>query len=601
MPGGLAGSTHAARPRSRWTALASGLSAVALVACGGSQPVARGYGSTELEPIRDSTISLSGETSPGVLAYSTGGGASGTPKVWWTIDATTGAVQSDGDTMPTPLSYTRVITPPPSPFTCNYTYLFGQPFTLLVADNTTNVDTYVPDVIAAASCPGVDGMLTVFVQDASGGIVLETGPYTQLESVELTVGVLAVVSWDGATATSPPTSVTVLAAPVTAPDQQELDSIDLTTGYYDVTPVVPAVAASAAWATGATPVGSLESTTLAGSASTVQALDGHYLYPRKMSDGGTTLFVGPITSGAASELALFETPLGTPLPTGARLAFSSGGAVLPNHYLLSWPVQAGFLVGSTITVWDDTDLAVATCPSATGVEMQGVWSSDESKVLFAVPQGYDYTGSGPLDLLTLAAPGGTASCQQLVGSGVVAAAFSPDAQFLYWLVPASNGESQLWIAASDGSGARMVGSGAIASTHFIPEGRAWLELTLDGELDWLDLHDPSQALHHVAAEVHGIVDLTGPWLVMDYRWSAADGTGTLALVNRDDLSVRQISPSVAQFGVDLEELGADGGLVDWFADAGVGSEFLAYYLVRGRNPSAQDGIWRATITPSELQ
>ncbi len=581
--------------------MAFGLSAAALGTCGGSRPIARGYDSTELEPIRDGTISLGGETSPGVLVYSTGGGASAAPKVWWTIDATTGAVQSYGTTMPPPLSYTRVITPPPSPFTCNQTYLFGDPFTLLIVDNTTNVDSYVPNVIAAASCPGADGMLTAFVLDADGGIVLETGPYTQLAPVELTVGVLAVVSWNGATTTNPPTSVTVLAAPVTAPDQQELDSIDLTTTYYDVTPVVPAVPANAAWATGATPVGSLQSTTLAGSASTVQALDGHYRYPRKMSDGGTTLFVGPITSGAASELALFETPPGMPLPTGARLGFGPASLGLPQHYLFAWPVEAGFLVGSTITVWDDTDLALATCPSVTGVELEGVWSSDESKVLFEVPQGYDHQGSGPLDLLTLGAPGGAASCQQLVGSDVVAAAFSPDAQFIYWLVQPSTGDPQLWVAGSDGSGARMVGSGAISSTHFIPEGPAWLELTLDGELDWLDLHDSSQALHHVAAEVHGIVDLTGPWLVMDYQWSATDGTGTLALVNRDDLSVRPISPSVAQFYVELEELGADGGLVDWFADAGVGKEFLAYYLVRGRNPSAQDGIWRATITPSDLQ
>jgi hypothetical protein len=601
MLGGLACSTDAARPGSRWAAVACGLCALSLGACGGSQAPARGYGSTELEPIRDPTLSLRGETSPGVLVYSTGGGADGGLASWWTIDATTGAVQSYGTTMPPSLTYGRVITPPPAPFTCNQTYFSGQPFTLEIFDNATNVETNVPDVIAAAACPGADGMLTAFALDAAGGIVLETGPYTQPVPVELTVGVLSVVSWNGATTTSPPTSVTVLAAPVTAPDQQELDSIDLTTSYYDVTPVVPAVPASAAWATGATPVGSLQSTTLIGSASTVKALDGHYLYPRKMSDGGTTLFVGPFASGAASELALFEVPAGTPLPTGARLGFGSGSSVLPEHYLVAWPFEAGALAGSSITVWDDTDLALATCPSVAGAQLAGVWAPDESEVLFAVPQGYGDTGSGPLDLLTLAAPGGTATCQQLVAGGVVAAAFSPDAQFLYWLLQPPTGQPQLWVAGSDGSGARMVGSGAIASTHFITEGPAWLELTLDGELDWLDLHDPTHALHHVAEQVHGLVDLSGPWLVMDYQWSATDGTGTLAVVNRDDGRIRPISPSVAQFGVALERLDADGGYVDWFADAGIGSEFLAYYLVRGRNPSPQDGIWRAIITPSELQ
>ena len=344
MLGGLAVSTDAARPGPRWLAVAFGLSAVALGACGGSPPIARGYGSTELEPMRDPTLSLSGETSPGVLVYSTGGGASGTPKVWWTIDATTGAVQSYGTTMPPSLGYRRVITPPPSPFTCNQTYLFGDPFTLVIVDNTTNVDSYIPNVITAASCPGADGMLIAFVLDADGGIVLETGPYTQLGPVELTVGVLAVVSWNGATATSPPTSVTVLAAPVTAPDQQELDSIDLDDGYYDVTPVVPAVPASAAWATGATPVGSLQSTTLAGSTSTVQALDGHYIYPRWMSDGGTTSVRRPVRLGRRQRAGAVRDPPGH-APADRRLGSTSVPPASAFRSTISLPGRstAGFL------------------------------------------------------------------------------------------------------------------------------------------------------------------------------------------------------------------------------------------------------------------
>ena len=39
----------------------------------------------------------------------------------------------------------------------------------------------------------------------------------------------------------------------------------------------------------------------------------------------------------------------------------------------------------------------------------------------------------------------------------------------------------------------------------------------------------------------------------------------------------------------------------FFGDAGVGYEYVVAYVVRGRNPSAQDGIWRATITPAHLQ
>ena len=136
--------------------------------------------------------------------------------------------------------------------------------------------------------------------------------------IPLPVGLLGVISWAyGTTGQGPATSVTVLAAPVSAPDQEEIDAIDLDT--FDVTVVVPAVPASVAWATGATPVGSLQSTSVAGPSILVQPFAGHYIYPRAMGDGGATIFAGPFASGAASELALFELPQGAPLPFPSTL------------------------------------------------------------------------------------------------------------------------------------------------------------------------------------------------------------------------------------------------------------------------------------------
>jgi hypothetical protein len=87
---------------------------------------------------------------------------------------------------------------------------------------------------------------------------------------------------------------------------------------------------------------------------------------------------------------------------------------------------------------------------------------------------------------------------------------------------------------------------------------------------------------------------------MEYQWSSTDGTGTLAVINRDDGQVRTISPSVAQYTVLSELVGADGGVVSSYHDA-VGTQYVVVYVVRGRNPSPQDGIWRATITAAELQ
>jgi hypothetical protein len=591
-----------ARRKPSHAAVASVLAAIALgaAACGGGQPAARAFGSTELEPTRDSTLLLYGENSPGIIDYSTS-----SPPLWWTLDLTTGAVQSYGSS-PAPAPTT---TSTPQPFTCGSDYTMGSPsgsFTLKITDATTHAETDIDGVVSYPACPGADRMLTAFVLNASGGIVLESGPFDQLTEVQLSVGILGVVAWNYGAASAdgpgPPTSVTILAAQVVTPDQEELDTIDLAT--YDVSVVVPAVPASVAWATGATAAGSLQSTTLVGSAGLVEVLDGHYLYPRAMSDGGTTMFAGPLASGAASELALFELPAGTPLPFSYQVGFAPGDVLLPNKTLLTWQLGGSQGAASDLVVWNDTDLRLTRCPSVASALLSGLWSPDQSKVLFGVPEGrYSYNGNGPLDLLTLGGVGGTDTCQQLVSDGVVAEGFSPDGAFMFWLIQPANGTAQLWAAASDGTGARMIGSGEIYETHFIGDGGARLEMILGGELSWLDLHDAAGTLHHVAEQVHGaIYDITGGhWLIMGYQWSSTDGTGTLAVINRDDGEVRPISPSVSQYEVLVDEVGSDGGLVSPFGDAGVGVEFIVVYVVRGRNPSPQDGIWRATITPSELQ
>jgi hypothetical protein len=581
--------------------VASALAAIALAAaaCGGGQPAARAFGSTELEPTRDSTIVLYGENTPGVIDYSTS-----SPAVWWTLDVTTGAVQSYGSSPPT----SPMTTSTPQPFTCVSVNTAGSlsGFTLQITDTATNAETDIDGMVSYADCPGADRMLTAFVLNESGGIVLESGPFDQLTEVQLSVGILGVVTWNYGAASvdgpGPLTSVTVLAAEVVTPDEEEVDTIDLTT--YDVSVVVPAVPASVAWATGATVAGSLQSTSVAGSAGLVDQVDGHYLYPRAMSDGGSTMFAGPFASGAASELALFELPAGTPLPYAYQVGLPPGVIVLPNRRVLTWQLDGPAGAASDLVVWNDTDLRVTHCPSVAGALVTGVWSPDQSKVLFGVPEGaYTYNGNGPVDLLTLGGVGGTDSCQQLVGNKVVAEGFSPDGAFLFWVAQPATGTAQLWVAASDGTGARMVGSGEINQTHFIGDGGARLEMILGGELSWLDLHDAAGTLHHVAEQVHGsIYDITGGhWLIMGYQWSSTDGTGTLAVINRDDGQVRPISGSVAQYEVLVDGVSSAGALVSPFGDAGVDTEFVVVYLVRGRNPSPQDGIWRATITPSELQ
>ena len=109
--------------------------------------------------------------------------------------------------------------------------------------------------------------------------------------------------------------MTVHVASPSAPDELGVYTIDL--GSYAMTEDVPAAPASVA-GPGATPAGSLQSTAVAVSSEPVLQLGDYYVYPRLMSDGGLTVFAGPFSSGAASELALFQIPPGTlaPAPSG---------------------------------------------------------------------------------------------------------------------------------------------------------------------------------------------------------------------------------------------------------------------------------------------
>ena len=107
-----------------------------------------------------------------------------------------------------------------------------------------------------------------------------------------------------------------------------------------------------------------------------------------MSDGGTTIFAGPFAAGAASELALFEIPPGTLLPTATELDLVGAAAAVPKRYLFTWRFDGGSGAASNIVVWDDTDLALAVCPSTHGVDLEGVWSANHSNVLFVVSQGF---------------------------------------------------------------------------------------------------------------------------------------------------------------------------------------------------------------------
>jgi hypothetical protein len=294
-----------------------------------------------------------------------------------------------------------------------------------------------------------------------------------------------------------------------------------------------------------------------------------------------------------------------PTPQGFFSSPSVEGTFQSFSPLVSWQLNGATGAGSELVIWDDTNRQVSACPSSPQAYLAGVRSSDGSRLLFVTPQSCcQYQGSGPLSLLTLATgPGNSGSCTLLAASNVVTAAFSPDGSAMFWLVQPPTGEMQLWVAAGDGSGAHMIGTGLMQNVHFVVPGEAQLELILDGDLVWLDLHDSTVQLHYIAEQVfEEIYDIgIGGWLITGYDYSTQDTTATVGLVNRNTGEKRLLSPDVSQFIVLTEKIGSDGGIVTDSSDASVSSALSVVYVVRGRNPSPQDGIWSATITAADLQ
>ena len=586
-------------PRRRmWRAVVSGVFACALGAnaCGGGQPAARGFGSTQIQPIRDSTLVLEGEQSPGVVVYGTGGPGGGAPASanYWTLNLSTGAVQDYGSQYPPSPSSTPT---PPSPYTCTAVGSLNTGMvTLQIVDNDTGAETDV-DVLSYAQCPGPDGNLVAVVA-APSGFQLSMGPFTQLTPVPLALQIADVDWWSFDRVTGAPTAVTVHAASPSAPEELGVYTVDL--GSFSITENIPPVPASVGWASGATAAGSLQSTAVR--PAYIVLLGDHYLYSRAMSDGGFTEFAGPYPTGATSDLALFQIPAQGTLsfPYAASGTPSADGSYQSFPPLYDWQVTNAVGPDSELLVWDDADRQVIHCPSSPTL-LAGLRSSDGSRVLYVTPQACcQYLGSGPLILLTRGSSQGNATCTLLAASNVVTAAFSPDGSAMYWLVQPATGDTQLWAAAGDGSGAHMIGAGLMQNVHFVVPGEAQLELILNGDLVWLDLHESAVQLHYIAEKVfEEIYDIgVGGWLITGYEYSTQAGTATVGLVNRNTGEKRPISPDVSQFIVLAVRTGPDGGL---FPDSTAVSALTVVYVVRGRNPSPQDGIWSATITTADLQ
>jgi hypothetical protein len=511
----------------------------------------------------------------------------------WSLDLATGEVRDTGSDPPP----SSGVLPGAARYVCGSTDMLPNgTMTVEITDTMTNAVTKIDGVTSFAGCVRDDGTFSLFRRDsATTRQLLWTGPFMQMAPVTLPFDVQQVLAYDTDSAGDVRTAFVLGASPQESTGAG-LYTIDLTSNA--VAEVIPATPASTAWAAGAPQAGSLQSTGVTADAGIFE-FDGCYLYTRKMSDGGTTLFAGPFPAGPASELALFSLGSGG---SGTKISSWVGAGAADDVTgprakvrITGWQIDGANGAPSQLLVWDGATSEVTLCPSLPGAFEAGVVSPDGAHALFRPVQLTEVPTFSPLQLLTLEA-GQPHTCVQ-VQDYALWGDFSGDGSKLAWITKTQVGsDTDLWTANSDGTDPSMILSGPLLGAGFVA-GTTHLEMSYQGDLVWLDVRDPNH-FSYVAEQLFGsAVGIGASWFVAGYDFSNQDASGLLGVVNLDTGQKLPISPAVSQYLVAPQTEPVDGGSPFDYTRTGV---IDVAYLVRGRNPSAQDGIWLATVRPADL-
>jgi hypothetical protein len=537
-------------------------------ACDGGGPPPRGFGSRQLVPTRDATLAFTGY-SPGHSYYATGR-FEDSSLTYWRLDVETGVLEDLG--------------PSPSPsvgpvgrLSCTDTFS-DTGTTLTVTDTQTGVTTTIDRLTAyIPNCPtDVDSTISAWRRDGTGHLALWSGRYDDLLPVPVPLLIDDVIGWGGKLGF-------VIAELPEAPGAVGIFGLDGAT--YAVSPIVPPTLAAATWAEGATPAGGLESATIENPNSklSIDYIGGRIFYARTMSDGGTTVFVSPFVPSGAGERALFRVDGGARVD---RVGVVIGTYSVPSEYM-AWEYETAG--ADRLLFWDPQNERLLSCPGIGNLRPIGYANSEGRHVLFGVANDTSVAAAGPVMLVSPDGDGRDGACTQL-------AADAQDPQLstdgsMTWLVDAGGQGLALWTAAADGTGARELGRGSIELSPWAPYffAPSRLELRLDRDLAWVDVRDDPVKMHYVAQQVFDRSMGFDDQVLIGYDFNDQDGTGRLGLVDRETGAKRLISPEVVTY----DTTGPSA------ADSPVRSYVI--YLVRGRNPSPQDGLWVATINKDDVR
>jgi len=566
--------------------------AAALAACDDGGPPARGFGSRQIVVGRDEQLVFKAAWE-NLVFYSTG---SGDAARYWSVDVETGdIVEHDAE-------YSDVTPPdelidPDHRFRCFYRMSDGSQL-LIVVDTPTAQETSIPGTVGPPSrCPSEDDRtLSVWRKDDAGRLALWTGPFDALEPAQLDVAIVP----NRLLTLGPAVTYLIASAPGDSFDALGLYRVDLAT--FAVTVVIPATLADAdaAWATGAAAGGPLVSSSVhhSGDYASIlnwSSLGNRFFYERVMADGTVAMFVGPYDPPGPRELALF--PVVREIGRD-RIRMIASPASLPGApKVAAWREYDELAVNHVLHVWQDELRQLATCPMEGEFELVAAATPDRRRVLIS-PRPADVengilTSWGPALLVTpeAAAPDGSGACLALSTNDATMAGISPDGTALFWILKREVGDQwELWGAASDGSGQRLLGRDTIITPHFV--GPSQLQFELRPDLVWLNVNDDPVRLHYIADDVFGDAIDLGRWLVTGYQRSSQDSNGRLGVVNRDTGETRLISPEVVKYITPDRNI--------YVYDTPPDRPLRVVYQVRGRNPSPQDGLWVATVDEAEL-